>query len=210
MSLPAGGLLQFRESSGTLGGSFESLIMPSRVVSRWWLGAMPIISQDLRILLRLGEHHGHFLIGGVSYFLRFGLSLRGIGGCDVVTFGDHALVDSGLIVTGQIQFFGFKGKDLDTVLVQRGADVIQDRLGQFPVTAGDHFILTGAADDIFGRVINNGIQPAFRIWNRAVQSLGEFQGVGDIPKDVAVTDHGLLVAGNDIGCGQVIEQDLFG
>ena len=43
MSLPAGGLLQFRESSGTLGGSFESLIMPSRVVSRWWLGAMPII-----------------------------------------------------------------------------------------------------------------------------------------------------------------------
>ena len=37
----------------------------------------------------------------------------------------------------------------------------------------------------------------------------EFQGIGDLPKDVAVADHGFLVTRNDVGWGQVIEQSLL-
>ena len=36
-----------RESSGTLGDSLESLLMSSRAVSMWRLGAIPIMGRDV-------------------------------------------------------------------------------------------------------------------------------------------------------------------
>lgn len=43
--------------------------------------------------------------------------LCGIGCGDVFTFGDHTLVHSGFVVTGQIQLFGFEGEQFNTVLL---------------------------------------------------------------------------------------------
>ena len=99
---------------------------------------------------------------------------------------------------------------LDAVLVQGAADVGHDGGGQLSVPPGDHIVLGGAADDVLRGVVHDGVQPALRVGDGGVQGLGEFLRVCDVPQDVAVTDHSLLVAGDDIRGGQVVEQDFLG
>ena len=171
---------------------------------------LALCNQDFRFLFRLGEHYGDFLIRGIADLLSFRASLRGVGGGNVVALGDHALIDGRLVVAGQIELFGLKGEQLDTVLIQRSADIAEDGLGESAVPAGDYLILGRAADHVFRRVVDNGVQPALGCGDRAVQGLGELGGIRDMPEDVAVTDHGLLVAGDDVRGRQIIQQGLPG
>ena len=55
--------------------------------------------------------------------LRFGVTLCSVGSCNIVTLGDHTLVDSCLVVAGEIQLLGLEGKKLDAILLQGGTDV---------------------------------------------------------------------------------------
>ena len=88
-------------------------------------------------------------------------------------------------------------------------NVFHDGCRQLSVTSGDHIILSSAADDVLGRVIYDGVQTALSVGDGRVQGLGKFQRIVDLPQNVTVADHGLLVTGDDIGGRQIIEQDLL-
>ncbi len=104
--------------------------------------------ENFCIFVGFRQEHVDLLICGIADLLCLGASLCGIGRGDVFAFGDHALVHSGFVVTGQIQLFGFEGEQFNTVLLGGVSDIFHDGCRQLSVTPGDHIILSSAADDV--------------------------------------------------------------